>query len=106
MVRNLCPGIKSLNLDHCASHLGKAIGLTNFLRGLPYNSQRRRVLVPQELMIKHKVSQENFVRLDEPTKIYDVVYDIASSAHLHYQKVIKPQFKTLIPFTKMTLAII
>ena len=80
-------GVKSLEIDHAASHLGKAIGLSNFIRSLPYNAQRRRVLIPQDLMIKYKVSQENFIRNSEPEKIQELIFEIASQAHIHYQKV-------------------
>ena len=76
-----------MQLDHAASHLGKAIGLTNFIRGLPYNSKQRRVLVPQDLLIKNQLSQENFIRVDETEKIRSLVFEIASVAFTHYEKV-------------------
>ncbi|CAG7732948.1 unnamed protein product [Allacma fusca] len=78
--------VKNVDVDHAASHLGKAIGLSNFIRSIPFNAQRRRVLVPQELLIKNQVSQENFVRNTEREKLQEVVYEIACYAHSHYEK--------------------
>jgi len=80
-------GLKTKHLDHAASHFGKTIGITNFIRSLPHASKQRRVLVPQDLLLKYKLSQENFIRLDEPEKIQDVVYDLASQAVAHYEHV-------------------
>lgn len=76
-----------MDVDHACSHLGKAIGLTNFIRSIPYNAQRRRVLFPQELLVKHKLSQENFIRFTSQDRIADAIFDVASQAHIHYQKV-------------------
>ncbi len=88
MFHTILLGLKSLQLDHAASHLGKAIGLTNFIRGIPYNTKLRRVLVPQELLLKNKLSQENFIRVDETERIRSLVFEIAASAFAHYEKVI------------------
>lgn len=82
-------GIRNVDVDHACSHLGKAIGLANFIRSIPYNAQRRRVLFPQELLVKHNLSQENFIRFTKQEKIADAIFDIASQAHIHYQKVKK-----------------
>jgi NADH dehydrogenase [ubiquinone] 1 alpha subcomplex assembly factor 6 len=82
-------GVKSMEVDHAASHLGKAIGITTFIRSIPYNAQKRRVLIPQELLVKHGISQEHFIRYKDKEKVREVVYDIASQAHIHYKKVIE-----------------
>lgn len=81
------PGIKNVDVDHAASHLGKAIGLTSFIRSIPHNAQRRRVLVPEELLVKYRLSQEDWIRFTKKEKIQDVVFEIASQAHMHYKKV-------------------
>jgi len=80
--------VKNLEVDHAASHLGKAIGLTTFVRSIPHNAQKRRVLIPQELLVKHGVSQEQFIRYKDKEKLREVIYDISSHAHTHYAKVI------------------
>lgn len=92
-------GIKNLDVDHATSHLGKSIGLTNFIRSIPFNAQKARVLIPQELLLKHKLSQENFIRYNKTEAIHDAVFDIAAQAHMHYNKVIvvfKPYARNLI----------
>lgn len=76
-----------MDVDHACSHLGKAIGLTNFIRSIPYNAQRRRVLFPQELLVKHKLSQENLIRFTNTEKIADAIFEVASQANAHYKKV-------------------
>ncbi|ODM95752.1 NADH dehydrogenase (ubiquinone) complex I, assembly factor 6, partial [Orchesella cincta] len=93
-------GVKNVDADHAASHLGKSIGLSNFIRSIPHNAQRRRVLIPQELLVKHKLSQENFIRFSNEEKIRDTVFEIASRAHIHYEKAksLKPNIsKTALP---------
>jgi NADH dehydrogenase [ubiquinone] 1 alpha subcomplex assembly factor 6 len=80
-------GIKSVDLDHAASHLGKAIGISTFLRSVPHNAQNRRVLVPQELMLKHGLSQEDLIRNKNRDKIKELTFEIATQANNHYEKV-------------------
>jgi len=79
-------GLKNIAQDHAASHLGKAIGLANFIRSIPHNAQSRRVLVPNALMAKHTLSQEDFIRKKNSDKIKELVYEVASQAHVHYEK--------------------
>ena len=52
-------GIKDVNADHAASHIGRAQGLATVLRAIPYNAQHRRVNLPLDIMAK--VSQTIFV---------------------------------------------
>ncbi|XP_021949906.1 NADH dehydrogenase (ubiquinone) complex I, assembly factor 6 [Folsomia candida] len=79
-------GVKNVDVDHASSHLGKAIGLGTFARSIPYNAQNRRVLVPRDMLIKHGLSQEDFIRNKQSEKIKELVYEIASHAHIHYDK--------------------
>jgi len=79
-------GVKCIDTDHAASHLGKAIGLTTFIRSIPYNAQKRRVLIPTQLLVANKLSQESFIRVKEQEKIQEVVFQIASQAYSHYEK--------------------
>ncbi|CAL8131524.1 unnamed protein product [Orchesella dallaii] len=99
-------GVKNVDADHAASHLGKSIGLSNFIRSITHNAQRRRVLIPQELLVKHKLSQENFMRFSNTEKIQDTVFDIASRAHIHYEKVQAKSLKPNIPKAALQLMLV
>ncbi|XP_064640795.1 NADH dehydrogenase (ubiquinone) complex I, assembly factor 6-like isoform X2 [Lineus longissimus] len=79
-------GIKNVNADHAASHIGKAQGLVTQLRAVPFNAGRQRVYLPLELMLLHDVSQEEVIRGSTEQKMKDVAYDIAGNAHQHLDK--------------------
>lgn len=79
-------GIKDVQVDHAASHLGKSKGLVTLLRGLPYNAMNRRVMIPQELLIKHSVSVEKILRGKQDQPVLDVFYDISCEAHVCQMK--------------------
>lgn len=74
-------GVQNVVCDHVASHIGKLQGLTNLIRGVPFNAARGRVYLPSELMAKHKVSQESVARGKADLK--DLIYEIACTAHQH-----------------------
>ncbi|XP_077023366.1 NADH dehydrogenase (ubiquinone) complex I, assembly factor 6 isoform X2 [Tamandua tetradactyla] len=76
-------GIKDLHADHAASHIGKAQGIVTCLRATPYHGSRRKVFLPMDICMLHDVSQEDFVRKNQDKNVRDVIYDIASQAHLH-----------------------
>ncbi|XP_006859268.1 PREDICTED: NADH dehydrogenase (ubiquinone) complex I, assembly factor 6 [Chrysochloris asiatica] len=76
-------GVKNLHADHAASHIGKAQGIVTCLRATPYHSSRRKVFLPMDICMLHGVSQEDFLRKTQGKNVRDVVYDIASQAHLH-----------------------
>ncbi|XP_033755660.1 NADH dehydrogenase (ubiquinone) complex I, assembly factor 6-like [Pecten maximus] len=76
-------GIKDLQADHAASHIGRAHGLVTYLRAIPFNTSRGRVNLPTELLIKYNVSQEDVYRGKKPELVNDIVYDIASVAIQH-----------------------
>ncbi|XP_027005615.2 NADH dehydrogenase (ubiquinone) complex I, assembly factor 6 isoform X2 [Tachysurus fulvidraco] len=78
-------GVKDVHADHAASHIGKAHGIVTCLRATPYHSQRRRVYLPMDICMLHGVSQEDFIRGSREQNVRDVVYDIASQAHVHLQ---------------------
>lgn len=92
-------GVKDIHADHAASHIGKAQGILTCLRATPYHSHRRRPLLPMDICALHGASQEDFVRKKRDKHVRDVIYDIASQAHLHleharsfHQKVPTPAF--------------
>ncbi|XP_022067596.1 NADH dehydrogenase (ubiquinone) complex I, assembly factor 6 isoform X1 [Acanthochromis polyacanthus] len=80
-----CLGVKNVHADHAASHIGKAKGIVTCLRATPYHSSRRKVYLPMDICMLHGASQEDFIRGSREQNIRDVVYDIASQAHVHLQ---------------------
>lgn len=45
-------GIKDVNADHALSHLGKTIGITTFLRSIPFHLSQKRLVLPAEITAK------------------------------------------------------
>ncbi|XP_056142277.1 NADH dehydrogenase (ubiquinone) complex I, assembly factor 6 isoform X2 [Lampris incognitus] len=80
-----CLGVKDVHADHAASHIGKANGIVTCLRATPYHSSRRKVYLPMDICMLHGASQEDFIRGSREKNVRDVVYDIASQAHVHLQ---------------------
>ncbi|XP_075937407.1 NADH dehydrogenase (ubiquinone) complex I, assembly factor 6 isoform X3 [Anarhichas minor] len=80
-----CLGLKNVHADHAASHIGKAQGIVTCLRATPYHSSRRKVYLPMDVCMLHGASQEDFIRGSREQNVRDVVYDIASQAHVHLQ---------------------
>ncbi|XP_037919842.1 NADH dehydrogenase (ubiquinone) complex I, assembly factor 6 homolog isoform X2 [Hermetia illucens] len=80
-------GKKDMNLDHAISHLGKAQGIANLLRAIPRQSRNAPVNIPQEVLIKHGVSQERIIR-DQPHDkgVEESVFEVATVAHQHLAK--------------------
>ncbi|XP_037309995.2 NADH dehydrogenase (ubiquinone) complex I, assembly factor 6 isoform X1 [Pungitius pungitius] len=80
-----CLGLKNVHADHAASHIGKAQGIVTCLRATPYHSSRRRVYLPMDVCMLHGASQEDFIRGGREQSVRDVVYDVASQAHVHLE---------------------
>ncbi|XP_054983336.1 NADH dehydrogenase (ubiquinone) complex I, assembly factor 6 isoform X6 [Sorex araneus] len=80
-------GVKDVHADHAASHIGKAQGIVTCLRATPYHSHRRRPLLPMDICALHGASQEDFVRKKRDKSVRDVIFDVASQAHLHLSHV-------------------
>ncbi|KAF6214411.1 hypothetical protein GE061_009154 [Apolygus lucorum] len=81
-------GLADVNADHAASHLGKAQGLVNLIRSIPHHASQRQCVVPEDLLLKHHIPQEVFMKSrHESTKgVRDVVFEIASSGKIHLDK--------------------
>lgn len=80
--------VKDINVDHAASHLGKAQGIVTLLRAIPYTKRSQAINIPQEHLIKYGVSQERILRDNQDDKgVQDCVFDIATVAHQHLEKV-------------------
>ncbi|XP_069710481.1 NADH dehydrogenase (ubiquinone) complex I, assembly factor 6 isoform X2 [Phaenicophaeus curvirostris] len=80
-------GVKDIHADHAASHIGKAQGIVTCLRATPYHSTRQKVFLPMDICMLHGVSQEDFIRGKQEKNVRDVIYDIASQAHIHLEHV-------------------
>ena len=74
-------GCSDVNTDHAASHLGKCRGIINAIRSTPYLISKNQLLLPQQTLSKHGVSQTDVVRGRDNVK--EAVYDLASTAKLH-----------------------
>ena len=46
------PGVRNVEADHAASHIGKSQGLVTLLRATPYHANRRKVYLPTNILIK------------------------------------------------------
>ena len=50
--------VRDVRVDHAASHLGKAQGIVTAIRATPFHAQKRRVLLPLDVLIKHGATAE------------------------------------------------
>ncbi|KAI8080231.1 Squalene/phytoene synthase [Gilbertella persicaria] len=73
-------GVKDVNADHAISHIGKMIGITTFLRSLPFHVSQKRLVLPAEITAKYDIIQENVFR-GEIDGMEDAVYDVATAAY-------------------------
>lgn len=80
-------GVNNINADHAASHLGKAHGIVNLLRSIPYNASKRVNMLPQDILMKHSVSTEAVLQGQSSKNLQDVIYDVASYGKLHLDAV-------------------
>lgn len=79
---------RNVHADHAASHLGKSQGITNILRSIyAQRSTNQYLPIPQEILMKHGISQERFYRNKANDKgVEEVVFEIATLAHQHLEK--------------------
>ncbi|KAJ6261891.1 hypothetical protein Dda_2690 [Drechslerella dactyloides] len=85
-------GFRSANLDHVASHIGKAAGIAAVLRGTPVlaappggvNSTQAAVLLPVDVCAEHGLRQEDVIRYGGTAEgLKDVVFAVATRASDH-----------------------
>jgi len=79
--------VKNITVDHAVSHLGKCQGIVNIIRGIPYNTKAGRISIPQDILLKNKVSFENIIRNSSEQNVRDAIYEMASRANSHLMKV-------------------
>ena len=70
---------------HCANQLGKAEGIVTLLRALPYNASHRRVYLPMNLLVTHKISSESIIRGKDTPEVRHVMEAVAAIAEDHLQ---------------------
>lgn len=91
--------VKNLQVDHAASHLGKAQGIAMLLRAIPHTGRQQAVCVPLEVLIKHGVSQERILRSDRNDKgVEECIFEVAGMAntHLKLTRQMMPQVPRLV----------
>lgn len=84
-----------MTVDHAVSHLGKCQGIVNIIRGIPYNSKSGQISIPQDILLKHKVSYENIIRHSSEQNVRDAIFEMASRANSHLMKVTSNQYITI-----------
>lgn len=76
-------GLEQIDASYAASHLGVACSLVTLMRSTPYFANNSQVILPTELLFKHKLSQEDVIRRSNQPALQEAIYEIASQAHLH-----------------------
>ncbi|KAG0236254.1 NADH dehydrogenase (ubiquinone) complex I, assembly factor 6 [Actinomortierella wolfii] len=77
-------GVRSLEADHAASHLGKAMGIATLLRAFRFHMLQNRMIIPAEITAKHGISQEALFRNPTVTEaLQDATLEVATAAHIH-----------------------
>ncbi|XP_063705584.1 NADH dehydrogenase (ubiquinone) complex I, assembly factor 6 homolog [Culicoides brevitarsis] len=80
-------GLKNVHADHACSHLGKAQGIVNMLRSIPQLTRGQGLPIPQEVLMKHGVSQERVIRATKDDKgVEECIFEVATLAHQHLEK--------------------
>lgn len=77
--------VQDVQADHAASHVAKAVGIVNCLRSTPLMAGRNKVLIPNELLMHHNVSQEMILRSNRDSSIKNLVHDLAGQANVHLE---------------------
>jgi len=72
--------VRTVDADHIASHVGKAVGIVNSLRSIPYNARRNQVLLPIDLLLLHGVPEEDIIRKKSTDAVRNLIHDVASQA--------------------------
>lgn len=76
-------GIRDMNADHAASHLGKATGLLTLIRAIPFQAKQRQLYIPVELCAKHSIVTEDVFSGKVTSQLQEAVYEIANQAKSH-----------------------
>ncbi|KAI0221745.1 NADH dehydrogenase (ubiquinone) complex I, assembly factor 6, partial [Lamellibrachia satsuma] len=77
--------VRNIHADHAASHLGKATGIVTLIRSVPFNAGHGHIYLPVDLMMQNGISQEEVQRGCREDKMKDLIYNLASQAHLQLE---------------------
>jgi presqualene diphosphate synthase len=69
-----------------AHHLGRALQLTNILRDLSEDANRKRLYLPRELLEKHDISARDPTDVLQMSQLSAVCRDLAKITREHYEK--------------------
>ncbi|KAH8276079.1 hypothetical protein KR018_002376 [Drosophila ironensis] len=98
-------GVRDVQVDHAASHLGKAQGIATLLRAIPHAGRKQVVCVPLEVLVRHGVSQERIIRGKSHDKgVEECIYEVASAANTHLKLARKLQDQIPSPVRKIFLS--
>lgn len=88
-------GIRNVEADHVASHIGKAVTISTRLRAAPFHASRKLCFLPRDLMAKHGASEENVFRGENGKELEEVAYEVSSIgfAHLKHAREIGEKVK-------------
>jgi NADH dehydrogenase [ubiquinone] 1 alpha subcomplex assembly factor 6 len=70
--------IKSVEADHCASHIAKASFICKVIRGIKYHASNRQCFIPLSVCAEQKLSQESVYTLRSSEELSDAVLNLAS----------------------------
>ncbi|CAH2104489.1 unnamed protein product [Euphydryas editha] len=79
-------GVTNVHADHAASHLGKAQGIANILRSVHVSNYHKSILLPMDILMKNKISQESVLRGNDNENMRNVIFEVASRANSHLEK--------------------
>ncbi|KAL7752007.1 hypothetical protein RI367_002535 [Sorochytrium milnesiophthora] len=74
-------GVQSLQADHTASHIGKAIGIVTALRGVPFLLRKHAFHLPADVCAKHGVVSEHILRHGPTEELASAVFELATRAN-------------------------
>lgn len=76
-------GVRSVQADHAASHVGRAIGIVTALRAVPFYAQRGKMLLPLDLCAKYNVVQQNVLHGQVEEGLRDLSLHLGTAANNH-----------------------
>jgi NADH dehydrogenase [ubiquinone] 1 alpha subcomplex assembly factor 6 len=102
-------GVQNVQADHCASHIGKCIGIVTNISAVPHlASKKGQVRLPMDILHKHSVDLEQIVRGENSESLSSAIYDIAcqAKAHLDHSRGLREQIpKDSIPALLQTIIV-
>jgi NADH dehydrogenase [ubiquinone] 1 alpha subcomplex assembly factor 6 len=75
---------RNIQMDHVASHIGKALGISIILKSIPVMAQQGHVAIPIQTCIDNNTTQEDIITNGPNARgITDAVFQIATIANDH-----------------------